>query len=213
MINIRTIQHYMYCPRRFGLLEINRDWAENAFVVKANILHNNVHSGKHKHSGSTKIELSSIAVYNDELDIYGVIDCVEFIKLSNGVYIEGLDNKYSVNIIEYKPTQPKTGAIRETDAIQVYAQKVCADYLWKCNSNGYIYYCDTRKRVRLPFDEEKEKYSSTLNKLTTEMKQIMESGIIPDRKRGQKCSGCSIQDICIPQNKPYSVRSIIEGDI
>ena len=22
MINIRTIQHYMYCPRRFGLLEI-----------------------------------------------------------------------------------------------------------------------------------------------------------------------------------------------
>ena len=29
MINIRTIQHYMYCPRRFGLLEIENAWAEN----------------------------------------------------------------------------------------------------------------------------------------------------------------------------------------
>ncbi|SEH38315.1 hypothetical protein SAMN02910265_00223 [Ruminococcus flavefaciens] len=33
-INIRTIQHYMYCPRRFALLEVNSDWAENAFIVK-----------------------------------------------------------------------------------------------------------------------------------------------------------------------------------
>ena len=29
-INIRAIQHYMYCPRRFALLEINDDWEENA---------------------------------------------------------------------------------------------------------------------------------------------------------------------------------------
>ena len=41
-INIRDIQHYMYCPRRFALLEVNDDWAENAFVVKANLLHENV---------------------------------------------------------------------------------------------------------------------------------------------------------------------------
>lgn len=38
-INIRDIQHYMYCPRRYALLEINRDWSENAYVIKANILH------------------------------------------------------------------------------------------------------------------------------------------------------------------------------
>jgi CRISPR-associated exonuclease Cas4 len=48
MINIRTIQHYMYCPRRFGLLEIENAWAENVSVVLANIMHENVHSGKHQ---------------------------------------------------------------------------------------------------------------------------------------------------------------------
>ena len=38
MINIRTIQHYMYCPRRFGLLEIENAWVENVSVVLANII-------------------------------------------------------------------------------------------------------------------------------------------------------------------------------
>ena len=43
MINIRTIQHYMYCPIRLGLLEIEIVWAENVSVVLANIMHENVH--------------------------------------------------------------------------------------------------------------------------------------------------------------------------
>ena len=42
-INIRAIQHYMYCPRRFALLELNCDWAENAFVVKANLMLSLIH--------------------------------------------------------------------------------------------------------------------------------------------------------------------------
>ena len=33
-IAIRSIQHYMYCPHRWGLLEIDKAWAENFFVTK-----------------------------------------------------------------------------------------------------------------------------------------------------------------------------------
>lgn len=212
MINIRSIQHYMYCPRRFGLLEVNTDWAENAFVIKANILHENVHDGKHKYQGGSKIELSCVAVYHDDLDLYGITDCIEFVKSADGVWIERLGGKYTVNIIEYKPKQPKEDTIRETDAIQVYAQKLCADYIWNCESCGYIYYSDTRKRICLPFDEEKEKYDELLKKLISEMNEITERGIIPDKKRGQKCSGCSMQDLCMPQKKTYSVRSVIKED-
>ena len=46
-IQIRSIQHYLYCPRRFALLEIDRDWQENAFVAKADLLHEHVHDGSH----------------------------------------------------------------------------------------------------------------------------------------------------------------------
>ena len=211
-VNIRTIQHYMYCPRRFGLLELNQDWSENAFVVMANIMHERVHSGRHELHSRDKIELSSVSLYNDELDLYGVADCVEFVRSKTGTYIEQLDGTFDVNIVEYKPRQPDSGAVNETDAIQVFAQKLCADYIWKCKSTGYIYYGDTHRRVKLRLNEDYDKYYSLLQKLLSEMNVILESGIIPARIKGQKCSGCSIKDVCVPQNKKYTVRSLVKEE-
>lgn len=211
-INIRTIQHFMYCKRRWGLLEINRDWSENAFVVKANILHENVHDGTHSFSDKNKTVRSSVSVYNDkeEYDLYGIADCVEFIKDKNGVEINGLNGLYSVKLIEYKPTAPAVGEFNETDAIQVFAQKLCADFVWGCNCECFIYYSDKRKRVRLPFDTEFEKYDKTLKALLSEMRGYISENSIPERVKGQKCSGCSLKDICLPKSADYSVRKEIE---
>ncbi len=203
----------MYCPRRFALMDINKDWAENAFVVKANITHENVHSGKHEYKSGDKTVLSSVALYNDELDLYGVADCVEFCKSSGGEWIGELGGRFTVKLIEYKPTQPKNGVVRETDAIQVFAQKLCADYIWNCDSEGYIYYSDTRKRVKLPFDKEYDKYKNLFDALTAEMKELVEKGVIPERRKKQNCSGCSMKDICMPQIKRYNVKRIIEESV
>lgn len=210
-INIRSIQHYMYCPRRYALLELNDDWAENAFIVKANIIHENVHDGSHRFSDSKKIVRSEISVYNDlpEYNIFGVTDCIEFIKSSEGSEISGLDGKYKVRIVEYKPKAPKSMDYNETDAIQVFAQKICADYIWNCNSEAFIYYSDIRKRVQLPFDSEYKKYDEMLKNLLTQMREILKKEEIPSRKKGQKCSGCSMTDICFPKEKKYCVRDII----
>lgn len=212
-VNIRDIQHFMYCPRRFALLSINRDWAENVFVVKADIMHENVHSGRHEVKNSKRIELSSVTVYNDELDLFGVADCIEFVKSENGVYIEPLQGKYNIKIIEYKPTSPKSGEIRETDAIQVFAQKLCVDWMWDCKSEGYLYYSDTRKRVKLPFDTEYEEYFTKTKALVKAMNECIENAEIFARKRGQKCSGCSIKDLCMPKVKKYNVREeVMKGE-
>lgn len=203
----------MYCPRRFALMDINKDWVENVFVVKANLMHENVHSGRHKYKSSNKTVLSSVTLYNDELDLYGVADCIEFCKSSVGAWIERFGGRFTVKIVEYKPTQSKDGSVRETDAIQVFAQKMCADYIWNCESEGYIYYSDTRKRVKLPFDEEYDKYRNLLDSLMLEMKGLIERAIVPERKRGQNCSGCSMKDVCLPQTKTYNVKRVIEESI
>ena len=42
-ITIRSIQHYLYCPHRWGLMEIDKAWAENMYVTKANLMHERVH--------------------------------------------------------------------------------------------------------------------------------------------------------------------------
>ena len=211
-VNIRSIQHYMYCPRQFGLLVLNRDWSENALVVMANIMHERVHSGKHELHSRGKIELSSVSLYHDELDLYGIADCIEFVKSKTGTYIEQLGDKFDVNIVEYKPRQPVSGTANETDAIQVFAQKLCADYIWNCKSTGYIYYGDTHRRIKLHLNEEYDKYYTLLQRLISEMNDIFESGIIPARVKGQKCSGCSLKDVCMPQNKKYAVRSLVKEE-
>ena len=218
-VNIRSIQHFLYCPRRFALLEINDDWAENSFVVKANLMHGHVHDGSHSYSDSRKVVRSDIALYNDlpEYDIFGKADCVEFLRDKNGVKIHGLEGNFRVAVVEYKPRAPKGASFSETDAIQVFAQKICADYVWKCNSDAYIYYSDIRKRAALPFDTEYAKYDEMLKKLLSEMRAVLRESRIPARKKGQKCSGCSMQDICFPKTKKYSVREVVmskaeEGD-
>ena len=117
----------MYCPRRFALLEVNDDWAENAFVVKANLLHENVHSGERNFENKHKIVRSDVSVYNDDpkYNIFGVVDCIEFVRDKCGDYIDTLGGTFRVEIVEYKPTRPKSGEFNQTDAIQVYAQKLC----------------------------------------------------------------------------------------
>ena len=78
-ITIRSIQHYMYCPHRWGLIEINKSWGENIFVTKANLLHDRVHDPEKSYTGRGKKVYTSVPVYNDDeqYNLYGVTDCIE----------------------------------------------------------------------------------------------------------------------------------------
>lgn len=212
-LNIRDIQHYQYCPRRFALLKLNCDWAENASVVKANLLHEHVHDGSHSFSDSKKVVRSDIPVYHDapEYDLYGVPDCVEFLRSAEGVPVPLLNGTFRVQVIEYKPRAPKDAPFHEADAIQVFAQKICADYVWQCSSSAYIYYADIRKRVLLPFDTEYEAYDRMLRALLAQMRSVLVSHRIPPRKKGQHCSGCSVSELCFPKTQHGTVREKISS--
>lgn len=209
VVNIRSIQHFMYCPRRWGLLEINNDWAENVYVIKANLIHEKVHSGEHDYSSKSKKVCSSVAVYNDELDIYGIVDCVEFVKNSSGAFIQELNDNYNIRIIEYKPTKPKKEEFLPTDAIQVFAQKLCLDFIFKCDSEAYLYYADVRRRVKLPFQERHNEYYNQLTGYLCEIRNYLAKHNVPPIKKGQNCNGCSLSDICIPKCSKSDVRKQI----
>lgn len=218
-VNIRAIQHYMYCPRRFALLEVNNDWAENAYVVKANLLHEKVHDGDHEHTFKDKIVRTSVTIYNDDYDIFGVADCIEFVRSKDGVEIPELDGLFKVRIVEYKPKPPQEGDYHESDAIQVFAQKLCADYVWKGKSETFLYYGEKRRRVELPFHDVGffEKYEKMLVNYLCEMRSILENGAIPAKRKSQSCSGCSLFDYCFAKSSTYNVQKkineIVRGDL
>lgn len=198
-VNIREIQHFLYCPHRWGLIEIGDVWAENYFVVKADLLHKRVHDPDRSYSSSSKKVFTSVPVWNDALNIYGVADIIELTKDKNGVSVDNTDEKYKLTVVEYKPTQPREKDFNFDDAMQVFAQKLCADSVFGCDCGAVIYYADTKKRVSLTFDD--EIYMATLKNIVASINEHRVSGQIPQIQKGQKCSGCSMKDLCMPKIK------------
>lgn len=199
-ISIRSIQHYMYCPHRWGLLEIDKAWAENAFVTKANLMHNRVHDPSKHYTSKGKKVYTSVQVYNDleDYNLFGVVDCLEMIKDRKGISIDGSEEKYHICIVEYKPTKPKDKEYHEEDLMQVFAQKLCVDFVFGCDCDAVLYYADVKERIMLPVKEKFSIYDQKLKELLKEMRENFEKGIIPAIRKGQKCSGCSLKDLCMP---------------
>ena len=208
-ITIRSIQHYLYCSHRWGLLEIDKAWAENAFVTKANLMHDRVHDPDRSYVSKGKKVYTSVPVYNDleQYNLYGVTDCLEMTENPKGDSVNGSKEKYDICIVEYKPTKPKKKDYNEEDLMQVFAQKICVDYVFGSDCEAIIYYADVKKRIKLPVKENFEMYDVQLQKILGEMRMDLEKGVIPAIKKGQKCNGCSMKDLCMPSVK--KVKSIV----
>lgn len=206
MIAIRSLQHYLYCPHRWGMLYLDGQWQDNAFTVMAGQVHERVHAEKVLKQTARTSSFGGVTVYSDMLGIYGKADLVEFVKDTNGIIIQGLDGRYSVNIVEYKPTQPKMPSV--ADRIQLYAQCRCAAEIFKCQPKAYLYYADVRRRTLVSFTEEDEKL---LLKLVAEIDSFTEKQSAPPPVYGKKCNGCSLADSCMPRVKAGGVKAMIMG--
>lgn len=199
IVSIRNLQHYLYCPHRWGLINIDCSWAENYFVTKGNIIHGRVHDPDSTYVSRNKKVLTSVMVYNDDLGLYGIVDCIELTKSSKGVPIDGFSDKYQLTLVEYKPSMPDNKKFNDDDALQVFAQKVCTDKIFHCDSKGVIYYADAKKRVSLPLQEHYSLYMNKLTEVLADIRMLTYQGVIPPVRDNQKCGGCSFHDLCIPQ--------------
>ena len=203
-ISIRSIQHYLYCPHRWGLIEIDRAWAENYFVTKANLMHERVHDPNQGYLSRGRRVYTSVPVYNDrpEYQLYGVTDCIETEEQGAGKCITPDDLQgRALCIVEYKPTKPKDGSCYMEDLMQIFAQKLCVDYVFCCDCTAEIYYADVKRRYPLPLRENFPEYDKKLRATLAEMREYLEKGQIPPIRKGQKCSGCSMKDLCMPKLK------------
>lgn len=200
-IAIRTVQHYLYCPHRWGLMEIGQAWAENVFVTKANLIHERVHDPDRQYVSRGKRVFTSVWVYLDdaEYNLHGIVDCLELTEDQQGVSIDGSEKRYRLCIVEYKPTKPKGKDFHEEDLMQVFAQKLCVDNVFGCDCDAVIYYADVKKRIALPLREHYGEYREELRQALREMREYLAVGKIPSIRKGQKCNGCSMKDLCMPK--------------
>lgn len=192
--SIRALQHYMYCPHRWGLIYNDCSWAENYFVTKANIMHRRVHDPNRTYTSRKKKVLTSVTVFNDVLNLYGVTDCIEVEREHDGEKDPPL-----LTIVEYKPRKPQNQDYNLDDLMQVFAQKVCVDWMMHGQTEGVLYYADTRQRVHLPLNERYDTYYEILVTMLNEIRTYIHNGTVPSIRKGQKCRGCSFADLCMPK--------------
>ena len=213
-IHLRRVQHYLYCPHRWGLCEIEQLWEDNLFVAKADLMHERVHDPGYGRSGRGIKTFYGVNVYHDgaEYGLYGITDCIEARPDPNGVPIAGENGKYQLCIIEYKPTKPKDKDWNKADLMQVFAQKLCVDHVFGGDCEAVIYYADVRRRVVLPLREMYTDLDRELKETVAQMRTLLTLGRVPPIPEHQYCTGCSMKDICLPLKKTsVRIRSRIQA--
>ena len=203
---ISAVKQYAYCKRRFGLMFIDNEFSDNYKTIEGNILHEKVNDPFFNEKRGEKYYSRSVPVYSDRLNLYGIVDIIEFISDEKGVNIPTQNGLWKINPIEYKNGKPEKS---RADELQLCAQTLCLEEMFSIEiSSADIYYGRLRKRINILLSEE---LRQTAEQMIYEIHQLIEKASIPDKPANQNCNLCSLIDICLPKifTKPKSNQSRI----
>lgn len=187
------IQHFAFCRRQWALIHIEQQWEENYRTADGNMMHKRVHDETVHEKRGDFIITRGMAVSSPYLGISGECDIVEFRRNEQGVPLYGQEGKYSVIPVEYKRGSPK---IDECDRLQLTAQAICLEDMLCCNVlAGYLYYGETKHRIKIDITEELREKTRSICK---EMHELFRKGYTPKVKRTKACNACSLKNICLP---------------
>ncbi|MCL6560559.1 MAG: CRISPR-associated protein Cas4 [Firmicutes bacterium] len=180
VVPLAAVNQYAYCPRRCYYIYVAGEFLDNEHTVEGEILHERVHGGETRTVGD-KLELRAVRVYSPKYGLIGVMDLLE-IK-------EG----------EYCPVEYKKGRRGdwENDQLQLCAQALALeDALKRPVERGFIYYASSGRRQAVEFTPWlREKTLQVVEKV----RRLLDTGYRPPALEGPRCRGCSLKDVCLPQ--------------
>jgi len=179
-IPISALQHWLFCPRQYALIHIERLWAENRFTAEGRVLHERSDAGQSESRPGIRI-LRNVEIQSARNGLHGVADVVE---LRGGL-------PYPV---EYKRGKPKS---HRADEVQLCAQALCLEEMFGCNiGEGALFYGKLRRRTTVAIDAELR--SLTLD-CAKKIRACLAAGTLPrpiyDKVR---CDRCSLFGVCRP---------------
>lgn len=188
------IQHFAFCRRQWALIHIEQQWEENVRTFEGKVMHENAHNSEYREKRGDVLTIRAMRVASRTLGISGECDVVEFHKSPDGISLQGQEGLFMVVPIEYKRGAPKK---HDADELQLTAQAMCLEeMLLTTIEYGYLYYGETRRRVKVCFDGEiRQKVVDML----AEMHGYYERKYTPRVKTGAFCQQCSLYNICMPR--------------
>lgn len=199
LIQLSSMQHYLFCPRQCALIHVEQVWAENRLTAEGRIMHDKVHEEGHASRGGVRIE-RAVPLRSLRLGVSGIADVVEFHRQQDG--------KWKPFPVEYKRGKPKPD---DCDRVQLCAQAICLEEMLHVEiSAGAIFYGKTRHRHDVVFDES---LRHETEETARRVHELIEAGITPKPVYEPKCDSCSLLELCLPKAmaKTRSVKKYLEN--
>lgn len=188
------LQHFKFCRRRWALIHIENQWAENFRTVDGSLLHKNAHDKGNRESRGDLIITRGMNVFSRTLGVSGECDVLEFHRSEDGVSLQGREGLWQPYPVEYKRGSFNA---QSGDSLQLCGQAMCLEQMLCCTiPKGALYFGETRRREEILFTEELRK---VVQDQLMEMHDLYKRGHTPKVKPTKACNACSMKELCIPR--------------
>lgn len=212
MLQLSGIQHYVFCPRQWALMQLEQVWADNFLTAEGTLLHKNVDNPfVRETNGSSTLTLRGLRIASPRLGLTGIADAVEIYPFQEAPTRkhELLKSKlYDALPIEYKRGKPKTS---DCDRIQVAAQAMLLEEMLGITINkGAIFYWEERHREYVDISPQ---LRDNVIHAAQEMHDIVEADHLPSAIKKRHCRSCSLFDFCLPSLTGKSAKKFITDSL
>ena len=188
-ILLSALNHWVYCPRRCGLIHQEAEFTDNIHTARGNAEHERVDRATHETMRSGARVEYALPVWSDRLGLIGKCDVVEFWP-DETIY----------------PVEYKHGPKRKwlNDDIQLAAQAICLEeMLNRPMPKGAIFHASSHRRREVDITPElKQRVIETAEAI----RAMLASGKLPPPVNDARCKECSLKDICQPEALAERVR-------
>lgn len=190
LIPARILNEHVYCPRLAYLEWVQGEWAENADTLEGHLVHRSVDVERGNLPeptgwGEGSVRARSVTLSSERLGIVARIDLVE----GEGGAVRPVDFK--------KGRRPHVArGAYDPERVQLCAQGLLLrEHGYACEE-GFLYYAESRERVRVPFDD--ELIAMTLRAIEEVRANAKSGRIPPPLVDSPKCPRCALVSICLP---------------
>jgi len=204
------IQHFHFCERQWGLIHVERQWADNIKTTEGHHIHKKVDDPFYNESRGDVIITRSVPIASYKLGLNGIADVVEYKLSDEGLTLLGHEGRWKVKPVEYKRGKQKIDA---RDEVQLCAQAMCLEEMLDTNiESADFFYHKTRSRTSVLLTIELRELVISLSE---QMHDLFKKGITPHVEKGKPCRSCSLVNLCLPTvfKKRIPVERYIEQHI
>lgn len=210
LLPLSGIQHFYFCERQWGLIHVERQWADNIRTTEGHHIHKKVDDPFFNESRGDVIITRSVPIASYKLGLQGIADVVEYRLSDEGLTLIGHEGRWKVKPVEYKRGKQKIDA---RDEVQLCAQAMCLEEMLNTTiESADFFYHKARSRTSVLLTIELRELVISLSE---QMHDLFKKGITPHVEKGKPCRSCSLVNLCLPTvfKKRIPVERYIEQHI